>query len=147
MKQRGRIGEYNNPEQEQLLEWVKAKTPNNAVFCGSMPVMANLRCVSVHYHFCDPSLSMTFWLDTVTFVKYKRFECNGNCWGWEGIIKRSKKCCNGYCLGWVPEETLLIIPTTKTVVYGNEQKLFIRFVKSWFQIQCPLWMCYKVLKL
>ena len=42
-KSLARDGEYNNPAQEELFEWVTANTPPDAVFAGSMPIMANLR--------------------------------------------------------------------------------------------------------
>ncbi|KAH7731588.1 Protein DPY-19 [Aphelenchoides avenae] len=36
-------GEYSNPEQETLFEWIIANTAEDSVFAGSMPVMANLK--------------------------------------------------------------------------------------------------------
>jgi len=36
-------GEYSNPEQENLFLWVQKNTPPEAVFGGSMPLMANLK--------------------------------------------------------------------------------------------------------
>ncbi|XP_058809529.1 probable C-mannosyltransferase DPY19L1 isoform X2 [Phymastichus coffea] len=41
-KERGFIGEYSNVHQEELLEWIKVKTPKNAVFAGKMSLMANV---------------------------------------------------------------------------------------------------------
>lgn len=35
-------GEYSNIKQEELFEWIKSNTPNNAVFAGKMSLMANL---------------------------------------------------------------------------------------------------------
>ncbi|XP_011500328.1 PREDICTED: probable C-mannosyltransferase DPY19L1 [Ceratosolen solmsi marchali] len=42
MKQREIVGEYSNVDQEELFEWVQAKTPKTAVFAGKMSLMANL---------------------------------------------------------------------------------------------------------
>lgn len=36
------IGEYSNVDQEELLEWIKLRTPSNAVFAGKMSLMANV---------------------------------------------------------------------------------------------------------
>lgn len=36
-------GEYSNPDQEMLFEWIKTNTKQDSVFGGSMPVMANLK--------------------------------------------------------------------------------------------------------
>lgn len=36
-------GEYSNVEQESLFEWIVRETPEDAVFAGSMPVMANVK--------------------------------------------------------------------------------------------------------
>ena len=36
-------GEYSNPEQENLFLWVQKNTAPEAVFGGSMPLMANLK--------------------------------------------------------------------------------------------------------
>ncbi|ETN77290.1 hypothetical protein NECAME_11143 [Necator americanus] len=51
-------GEYSNPEQEQLFDWILKKTKPNDVFCGTMPVMANvklstLRPILNHPHYED----------------------------------------------------------------------------------------------
>eukprot|EP00116_Pleurobrachia_bachei_P011505 sb/3471767/ len=56
-----RDGEYNNPAQEELFEWVSANTPPDAVFAGSMPIMANLRLstgrnIVNHPHYEDSAL-------------------------------------------------------------------------------------------
>ncbi|CAJ0941106.1 unnamed protein product, partial [Mesorhabditis belari] len=52
------IGEYMNPEQELLFNWINEQTPKNAVFGGTMPVMANvklstLRPITNHPHYED----------------------------------------------------------------------------------------------
>uniref|UniRef100_A0A914UJ24 Uncharacterized protein n=1 Tax=Plectus sambesii TaxID=2011161 RepID=A0A914UJ24_9BILA len=36
-------GEYSNPSQEMLFDWILKNTDKNAVFAGTMPVMANLK--------------------------------------------------------------------------------------------------------
>uniref|UniRef100_A0A1I7YHB2 C-mannosyltransferase n=1 Tax=Steinernema glaseri TaxID=37863 RepID=A0A1I7YHB2_9BILA len=36
-------GEYSNPDQEMLFEWIQTNTPKEAVFAGTMPVMANVK--------------------------------------------------------------------------------------------------------
>ncbi|CAK9801429.1 C-mannosyltransferase dpy-19 [Anthophora plagiata] len=41
-EERSVIGEYSNIEQEELFEWIKKNTPENAVFAGKMSLMANL---------------------------------------------------------------------------------------------------------
>ncbi|XP_043482068.1 probable C-mannosyltransferase DPY19L1 [Leptopilina heterotoma] len=41
-EERNHVGEYMNIEQEELFEWIKLKTPKNAVFAGKMSLMANL---------------------------------------------------------------------------------------------------------
>ena len=41
--QLNRQGEFNNPQQETLFDWVSRKTAPNAVFAGPMPLTANLR--------------------------------------------------------------------------------------------------------
>ncbi|XP_020284108.1 C-mannosyltransferase dpy-19 isoform X2 [Pseudomyrmex gracilis] len=40
--ERSFIGEYSNIEQEQLFEWIKSNTSEQAVFAGKMSLMANL---------------------------------------------------------------------------------------------------------
>ncbi|PFX26958.1 putative C-mannosyltransferase DPY19L1 [Stylophora pistillata] len=51
-------GEYNNPEQEALVEWINTKTPRTAVFAGAMPTMATVklctgRAIVNHPHYED----------------------------------------------------------------------------------------------
>lgn len=41
--QMGIRGEYSNPDQEMLFDWINNNTPKSAVFAGSMPVMANVK--------------------------------------------------------------------------------------------------------
>merc|ERR1719428_2142247 len=36
-------GEYNNPHQEEMIEWINSNTASNAVFAGSMPLMATTK--------------------------------------------------------------------------------------------------------
>ncbi|TKR58007.1 hypothetical protein L596_030636 [Steinernema carpocapsae] len=36
-------GEYSNPDQELLFNWIEANTKKDAVFAGTMPVMANVK--------------------------------------------------------------------------------------------------------
>jgi len=57
-QQRMIMGEYSDPDLEELFEWVEAGTDKDAVFAGSMPLMANLmlsteRAVVNHPHFED----------------------------------------------------------------------------------------------
>ncbi|GMT18785.1 hypothetical protein PFISCL1PPCAC_10082 [Pristionchus fissidentatus] len=54
-------GEYSNVEQEMLFEWINAKTPKDAVFAGTMPVMANVklstqRPIVNHPHYEDAGI-------------------------------------------------------------------------------------------
>uniref|UniRef100_A0A915L3G7 C-mannosyltransferase dpy-19 n=1 Tax=Romanomermis culicivorax TaxID=13658 RepID=A0A915L3G7_ROMCU len=37
------MGEYSNPQQEQLFNWISKNTAKDAVFAGPMPTMANLK--------------------------------------------------------------------------------------------------------
>lgn len=51
-------GEYNNPEQEALVEWINTETPKTAVFAGAMPTMATVklctgRAIVNHPHYED----------------------------------------------------------------------------------------------
>lgn len=51
-------GEYNNPEQEELIEWINKKTPESSVFAGAMPTMATVklctrRAIVNHPHYED----------------------------------------------------------------------------------------------
>ena len=62
-KQWRTMGEYENPQQEQLLEFVleSGKIPTNAVFGGSMPTMATIKLVTKrkivnHPHYEDTEL-------------------------------------------------------------------------------------------
>ena len=36
------IGEYSNPEMEELVQWIAAETPKDAAFAGPMPLMASV---------------------------------------------------------------------------------------------------------
>ncbi|PAV87391.1 hypothetical protein WR25_07084 isoform C [Diploscapter pachys] len=42
-KQYNIIGEYSNPDQEALFDWINKSTKPGAVFAGTMPVMANVK--------------------------------------------------------------------------------------------------------
>ncbi|KAK3740891.1 hypothetical protein QZH41_013409, partial [Actinostola sp. cb2023] len=51
-------GEYNNPDMEELVEFITSRTPNDAVFAGAMPTMATVklctgRAVVNHPHYED----------------------------------------------------------------------------------------------
>ncbi|CAI8006324.1 Probable C-mannosyltransferase DPY19L1 [Geodia barretti] len=55
------IGEYNNPEGEQLALWIRDHTPETAVFAGTMPTMATVllttgRPIVNHPHYETASL-------------------------------------------------------------------------------------------
>ena len=61
MEQRSKSGEYSNYPQEELLEFIKAKMPKDAVFGGSMPTMATVKLVTKrpivnHPHYEDTGL-------------------------------------------------------------------------------------------
>ncbi|XGW15299.1 hypothetical protein V3C99_001072 [Haemonchus contortus] len=51
-------GEYSNPEQEMLFDWIMRETKPDAVFAGTMPVMANVKLTTLrpivnHPHYED----------------------------------------------------------------------------------------------
>ena len=59
----GKIGEYENPQQEDLLEFIRdsGKIPKDAAFAGSMPTMATVKLVTKrkivnHPHYEDTEL-------------------------------------------------------------------------------------------
>ena len=59
------IGEYNNPEGEQLALWIRDHTPETAVFAGTMPTMATVllttgRPIVNHPHYETASLRSEF---------------------------------------------------------------------------------------
>ena len=60
-EQRQIMGEYQNPDLEQLIDWVEANLPREAVLGGPMPTMANLllstrRPVVNHPHYEDAGI-------------------------------------------------------------------------------------------
>ncbi|GFO16417.1 protein dpy-19-like 1-like protein [Plakobranchus ocellatus] len=55
------LGEFSNYPQEELVEWINGKTPQDAVFAGSMPTMATVklctqRPIVNHPHYEDAGL-------------------------------------------------------------------------------------------
>jgi len=59
--QRNIMGEYNNPDQEELFTWIEKSVDKQGVFAGSMPLMANLRLstgrnIVNHPHYEDVGL-------------------------------------------------------------------------------------------
>ncbi|XP_064647721.1 protein C-mannosyl-transferase DPY19L1-like isoform X2 [Lineus longissimus] len=55
------LGEYTNTPMEEMVEWVKGNTPQNAVFAGPMPTMATIKLVTKrpivnHPHYEDTEL-------------------------------------------------------------------------------------------
>uniref|UniRef100_A0A1I7URB1 C-mannosyltransferase DPY19L1 n=1 Tax=Caenorhabditis tropicalis TaxID=1561998 RepID=A0A1I7URB1_9PELO len=40
-------GEYSNPDQEMLFDWIQSNTKQDAVFAGTMPVMANVKLTTL----------------------------------------------------------------------------------------------------
>ncbi|CAI5445719.1 unnamed protein product [Caenorhabditis angaria] len=40
-------GEYSNPDQEMLFDWIETNTKKDAVFAGTMPVMANVKLTTL----------------------------------------------------------------------------------------------------
>ncbi|CCD62139.1 C-mannosyltransferase dpy-19 [Caenorhabditis elegans] len=40
-------GEYSNPDQEMLFDWIQHNTKQDAVFAGTMPVMANVKLTTL----------------------------------------------------------------------------------------------------
>lgn len=55
------IGEFNSPDQEELVGWINQNTTSNAVFAGAMPTMATIkltthRPIVNHPHYEDAGL-------------------------------------------------------------------------------------------
>ena len=58
------IGEYNNPQGEELVLWIQSHTHQSAVFAGTMPTMATVllttgRAVVNHPHYEQAGLRYT----------------------------------------------------------------------------------------
>uniref|UniRef100_A0A0K0DHQ2 DUF4203 domain-containing protein n=1 Tax=Angiostrongylus cantonensis TaxID=6313 RepID=A0A0K0DHQ2_ANGCA len=54
-------GEYSNPEQEMLFDWIMKETKPDTVFAGTMPVMANVKLTTLrpivnHPHYEDAGI-------------------------------------------------------------------------------------------
>ncbi|VDM64370.1 unnamed protein product [Angiostrongylus costaricensis] len=54
-------GEYSNPEQEMLFDWIMKETKPDTVFAGTMPVMANVKLTTLrpivnHPHYEDTGI-------------------------------------------------------------------------------------------
>ncbi|KAI6225317.1 C-mannosyltransferase dpy-19 [Aphelenchoides fujianensis] len=53
-KQMSITGEFSNEQQEHLFRWIMENTPKNAVFAGSMPLMANVKLTTLRPIFNHP---------------------------------------------------------------------------------------------
>ncbi|KAL5257375.1 hypothetical protein ACHWQZ_G012346 [Mnemiopsis leidyi] len=70
--QLSRQGEFNNPQQEKLFDWISRKTAPQAVFAGPMPLTANLRLSTGRYIVNHPHYEDAGMRDR-TYLVYQLF--------------------------------------------------------------------------
>ena len=69
------IGEYNNPNGEELVHWIQDHTPQSAVFAGTMPTMATVllttgRPVVNHPHYENAGLRCVLKVAVLTSLDH-----------------------------------------------------------------------------